>query len=730
MSEAMEGRWVGPMPVQQFMDSFLEFTNPPCDKPGASAKNWKEHFKSVGTFSDASEMCDRIRALVTESGALPGMKVLRAWEVPNGKGYCRSRTTLALFSEDDLIHATTPCSQRESMQLCILTKLAKQNPKEVKRSKRERHKEYCKISFGFEDGEKGCSRCRNEVVSHAKTLLNYQHRTHVFMVHMVDPYARLIRFDRDGAIVSANFNYREHGDVLLEFLWRYSNASEETRGRDPTVVRATVAEEALAKEKLTRWIAKDRRDRPVHKLVIQDSAATDQRKKMEVLVCAPVSRPSSVTGRATRGYVGYHPDSDEIVFVKDSWRSTDPSIVKETDTLRCINSAGITEGVPVLLCGDDLEGRWQSTHTADYSHEKWNLGRERGGHRRIHTRFATDKVGTPMEDFKSSKDFLKVVYDAFLAHKVVYNKCNILHCDVSVANILVAADGKGFLNDWDLARSLEDIESGPQRDFRTGTWRFMSSYLLARPAKFHMLQDDIESFFWVTVYTILCFLPNNLTSHLKIVVETVFDEAQSGIHSASLMGGTGKLCHITSFYPLGLPLEVQDNEPLTEFLEQCWTLMNSLYSFEGRVRRSIRFKTNARDMEREVYFSLKKEVNSIPLCSHAALEDLFVQALAADGWPVNDSAHDYLEEAAQKSAEKRKADAMEDYLEGLEEYSQDRERPRKAPTQKRSGQEAPRLEEHPTADHTEPGHFAPLSMSFSEPSSMETPVNYKRVKRR
>ncbi|KAF9553271.1 hypothetical protein CPC08DRAFT_645832 [Agrocybe pediades] len=560
------------------------------------------------------------------------------------------------------------------MQLCVTTKLSKQKLKQDRCPEANDHKECCDISFGLEDRRKGCALCRDELVTHAKTLLNYQHRTHVFIIHMVDPYASFIRFDRDGAIVSARFNYREHGDLLLEFLWRFSSATSEARGRDPTVTRATAAEAALAQEKLARWVRKD--GQPVYKLVIQDQAlgGTTERKKMEVLVCDSVSRPSSVTGRATKGYIGYDPESDKVVFVKESWRSSEPAVQKETDTLRAINSVGITEFVPILLCGDDLEGRWQSTITAEYSQQKWNTQGQSKGSCRVHTRFVTDKVGRPVEKFKASKDFLKAVYDAFRAHKTVYEKCRILHCDISVANILVLPDGTGFLNDWDQARTVEAIESGPHRDLPTGTWRFMSSSLLAAPAKFHMLQDDIESFFWVTVFISLCFLPNSWTSKVKVVMEAVFDEARWDFDPTVPVGGTGKFGYVKSFYPLGMPFRVQGNQPLTEFIARYRGLLKSLYSLEGGIRNDVLFETTERDMEREVYSALKRRVESIPLCTHAVLEDLFVEVLAADGWPISDSAHDYFQEALQKSAEKRKAEAMQDYLDEFGEFPGNRKK--------------------------------------------------------
>ncbi|KAF9554513.1 hypothetical protein CPC08DRAFT_173440 [Agrocybe pediades] len=186
-------------------------------------------------------MCNSIRDLIANSEAIPGMKISPAWEESDEKGHLQSKSTLALFPEEDMASATTSQSQLESMQLCITTKLIKQLRRQD--------------SLSALQGRTGLP---------CEDTFNYQQKTHVFVIHMADPCARLIRFDRDGAIISASFNYRDRGDLLLEFLWRFSNSNEETKGRDPTAIRATAAESALAKEKLARWIPNENHERPLY----------------------------------------------------------------------------------------------------------------------------------------------------------------------------------------------------------------------------------------------------------------------------------------------------------------------------------------------------------------------------------------------------------------------------------------------------------------------------------
>jgi len=375
----------------------------------------------------------------------------------------------------------------------------------------------------FEAPENSRAQCRRQITYYANGILARQHRTHCFVIWMGDPWARLIRMDRDGGIVSARFNYRERSDLLLEFLWRYSTATDVSRGKDPSVRRAGPEDSALAQQKLSEWTPKKAKARVVYEMTIRDisydvSGSNDrplensdnhdttngddshhedsdnhrpqnsQPKSMRVLVWAPFAEPESVRGRATRVYPGYDPDSDRIVLVKDVWRPLAPYDQKETDTLRILNDASV-RNVPTLLCGDDIQGEWQQTVTDAYTNKPWNIGGvAKSFQRRQHIRFATDKVGFPLGSFSRSKTMVIAIRDALMgwwiilyvymlliltiifypAHKDAFERCRILHRDISVANILINRDKDGgFLNDWDLASNVDDMQKDARQQHRT-----------------------------------------------------------------------------------------------------------------------------------------------------------------------------------------------------------------------------------------------------------------------
>lgn len=261
-----------------------------------------------------------------------------------------------------------------------------------------------------------CARekCRGQLASYARVWSSRQHRTHCFLLWLGDPDARIVRMDRSGGIVSAAFNYRTEGHFLLQFLWRFSQSTPEARGRDTTVANASPEETEKATKilKEARFIPSS--DRSVLKVQVPD--AKQKTRSRSFLVWGPLADPRSATGRATRGYpaVDLQGNSGKgtIVFLKDSWRSCEEGMEKESTILDDLNT-NHCQNVPELICGDDIEEHLTVTKT--YAKEAWNIGGKPNDIvQRVHTRFTQKQVGYHLDEFKSSKEFLQAVFDAFL----------------------------------------------------------------------------------------------------------------------------------------------------------------------------------------------------------------------------------------------------------------------------------------------------------------------------
>ncbi|KAG6843116.1 hypothetical protein H0H87_007676, partial [Tephrocybe sp. NHM501043] len=109
---------------------------------------------------------------------------------------------------------------------------------------------------------------RGQLIHYGTQWLARQHRNHGFTIFIFGPYARFIRWDRAGAIVSRKFIYKEDSSPLVEFFWRFSRLDAAGRGQDPTVRRASDEEATIAKTKLQEW-APTNLNRPVFAFTVK-----------------------------------------------------------------------------------------------------------------------------------------------------------------------------------------------------------------------------------------------------------------------------------------------------------------------------------------------------------------------------------------------------------------------------------------------------------------------------
>ncbi|RDX51601.1 hypothetical protein OH76DRAFT_1401487 [Lentinus brumalis] len=128
----------------------------------------------------------------------------------------------------------------------------------------------------------------------------------------------------------------------------------------------------------------------------------------------------------------------------------------------------------------------------------------------IHTRLVVQEICIPLTAFTSSRQYVRILYECICAHAAAYAKCGYIHRDISAGNLLIypeivcLSDGRygiywrGLLADWELAKHFST--KGARQPQRTGTWHFMSAYLLLNPTMPTTIADDLESFLHVLIY--------------------------------------------------------------------------------------------------------------------------------------------------------------------------------------------------------------------------------------
>ncbi|KZT17991.1 hypothetical protein NEOLEDRAFT_1143936 [Neolentinus lepideus HHB14362 ss-1] len=386
---------------------------------------------------------------------------------------------------------------------------------------------------------------RGQLVDYANFQWEYQHRAFLFQVIIFKDFARLLRYDRSGVIVSTRFKYQET-PYLAQFLSRFNAMSGDQRGKDPTVSIATSEEIALAKSILPKECIDD--TRPMLKMTINDESGTKA-----VIVSKPKFRSHATTGRATRCYVAADIQTGKAVFLKDSWRYLVAGMDQEGVIYRLLHDRKVNNVATVLYHGDVKDpktGECQTTITSRFTENAWAM-KTRTFVRHGHYRIVLDVIGKTLMEAPSSRAIVKIMYDALVAHSDAYERANILHRDLSPNNILFIEtdDGgvKGLLIDWDLCRDRTSLEvEGARLRGRTGTWQFISCNLLQHPTARHTLQDDLESSFWVLLYACLSLIPSSLSTSgdLFQVMKDVFDHSSWQENKRYWVGGQHKLAVI------------------------------------------------------------------------------------------------------------------------------------------------------------------------------------------
>ncbi|KAI0665670.1 hypothetical protein C8Q78DRAFT_986039 [Trametes maxima] len=359
-----------------------------------------------------------------------------------------------------------------------------------------------------------------QVLSYAQFVFAHQHRTCHFMVLFLGDQCRILRFDRSGIFATAKFNYKTDGEPLVEFLWRFAHLSPAERGIDVTAEevardselaksmsdRAKIGTDDYARE---RFAASLEPAWPWYLLHLTDERTG---RKRRFLVGKPHFTAFGVAGRGTRSYVAVDADniSGPFVHLKDAWRVVHDEIDKEGTILEQLNKESVPF-IPTLLCHGDLGQHtlslklWRKYHP-DVPEDQMCPVKQH-----THYRLVVKEVGKPLSEFKDGRELVFAMFCCLKAHAKAY-KAGIIHRDISFGNILLfprKGAWVGLLNDWELSKKVNSKYPQGRQPDRTGTWQFLSANALVKPTKHIVVQDELESFFHVVLYTALRFLPHN-----------------------------------------------------------------------------------------------------------------------------------------------------------------------------------------------------------------------------
>lgn len=271
------------------------------------------------------------------------------------------------------------------------------------------------------------------------------------MIVVMGRRARLVRWDRAGAIVSESFDFVQDPRNMITFLYRYGHMDRMQRGYDPTVVHASeaeVAEMRRCRETLSAYHKECLDDAmedgwPIYKILTRakdimspkdltpevsnsqalPSSARDAASEAEpasgiggataagnpcaqhyFLIGKPRTTSHSPTGRATRGYVAYDVSTKRLVFLKNTWRPASLRITPEGEVYKHLWKKGVEYIATPISAGDVYSDKEtvQKTLTQDFL-ESGQYGA------RIHYHLSFKEVCHPLEPYRDSVDLMDVM---------------------------------------------------------------------------------------------------------------------------------------------------------------------------------------------------------------------------------------------------------------------------------------------------------------------------------
>ncbi|KAI0712052.1 hypothetical protein C8Q76DRAFT_476353 [Earliella scabrosa] len=436
-------------------------------------------------------------------------------------------------------------------------------------------------------------------VAYATELCARQHRRCCYSISLSGTTARLIRWDRAGAIVSTAFDIVTSPTILCKFLWCFGHAGLAEQGYDATVTPALMEEkEIFAKairqhvyHQLAHLTTKEQDEafqrhydrEAVSAVEVYHPALEPLGRDMRLLFSRPLAYPLSPTGRGTRGYWAVDTMSHKVYFLKDTWRyrPTDVESRQEGDILKELNSK-MVPNVPRVVCHSDVldatahlvmcgtgkvhqrkqqRASVQTTRTQRYVEKEWVCGKSRPEgpgkilvriNGRVHYRLVLAEAGYPLvQTFSGTSELLRCAYDVFKAlWKANETSGQIVHRDVSSSNIVLyrsSSQGpggpttpasrprRGILIDWDLACDQAEA-SNDEEPPHSATWIYASVDVASNIQPFnYTIQMDMESLLYVVLHMALIFLPHNLSA--TAVLDTIYTMFESRGSDGPQAGG-------------------------------------------------------------------------------------------------------------------------------------------------------------------------------------------------
>ncbi|TFK70658.1 hypothetical protein BDN72DRAFT_856746 [Pluteus cervinus] len=266
-----------------------------------------------------------------------------------------------------------------------------------------------------------------QITSYATAHQAAQFRTHIFSLLVFPTFARFLRWDRSGVVVTERV-YLTRSLHVYDFMWRLGHADPAARGIDESVQQPTLTPDEETRVRLALFEPKDR-DSPLAQVTIDG--------KRYVFAAHPSDSTSSPVGRSTRRFMAYALDIAKpgLVFLKDTWRILsclpEHETYKKLEAQKVRNIAQCIVGQDVTLSLGTLDSRFHDTQTGIYVDEPWNKGSNSFQPFR-HYRLVLEYIKHGLSGFRNVRELVIVIRDAFIG----FPGSDLMDCNPRIQKIL------------------------------------------------------------------------------------------------------------------------------------------------------------------------------------------------------------------------------------------------------------------------------------------------------
>jgi hypothetical protein len=243
-----------------------------------------------------------------------------------------------------------------------------------------------------------------QIAWYATCHLGMQARTCVFQVLVVQDYARFLRWDRAGAIVTNKIPLSHRS--FSEFFWRFCRLDASQRGWDTTMEKPSDEERDEAKtafERVGKELYMSLGDSPEYygKIRLGEGRGS-------YIVHRLFSGTQSPFGRGTRGYAAYCLKHRKVVFLKSTWRVVGDGRKPEHAIYAMLHAKGV-EHIPTVVEYLEVDGHVTKTQEWQDTSRKWKSKKLRAFQHYI---LVLQELCRPLQSFRSTKELLSVFGDA------------------------------------------------------------------------------------------------------------------------------------------------------------------------------------------------------------------------------------------------------------------------------------------------------------------------------